>query len=82
MAIWDWTRVFFAMASRTTGIGPEWVRTSVASPGFELMVVTRLCSGAQPYHRTVPDKDIIAGRGQGQSGLSRILTQGGDKAVL
>ena len=44
------------------------------------MVTTRLCSGAQPYHLTVPDGGIIAGMGQDQSGLPRIQTQGGDKA--
>ena len=38
----DWTGVFFALASRTTEIGPEWARTRVASSGFELMVATRL----------------------------------------
>ena len=33
---------FLALASRTIGIGPEWSRTRMASPGFELMVATRL----------------------------------------
>ena len=80
----DWS---LALASRTTELcqtgasQPEWARTRVASPGFELMVATRLCSGAQPYHLTVPDRGIIAGMGQDQSGLPRIQTQGGDKAL-
>ncbi|WJZ99621.1 hypothetical protein VitviT2T_018047 [Vitis vinifera] len=46
------------------------------------MVATKLCSGAQSYHRIVPDGGITAGMGQDQSGLPRIQTHGDDKAVL